>query len=47
MVSLEPDEIEVSLGGVRLRLESGQKVVSHGVDRNLDLNLDEARDPGK
>ncbi|MFE6942149.1 DUF427 domain-containing protein [Streptomyces chartreusis] len=45
MVSFEPDEIEVSLGGVRLRLDSGQKVVSHGVDRNLDL--DEARGPGK
>ncbi|GAA3587902.1 hypothetical protein [Streptomyces osmaniensis] len=45
MVSFEPDEIEVSLGGVRPRLEPGQNVVSHGVDRNLDV--DEARDPGK
>ncbi|MEU9662935.1 hypothetical protein [Streptomyces chartreusis] len=43
MVSFEPDEIEVSLDGVRLRLEPGQNVVSHGVDRNLDL--DEARGP--
>ncbi|MFD0433408.1 DUF427 domain-containing protein [Streptomyces chartreusis] len=45
MVSFEPDEVEVSLDGVRLRLEPGQNVVSHGVDRNLDL--DEARGPGK
>jgi uncharacterized protein (DUF427 family) len=45
MVSFEPDEIEVSLDGVRLRLEPGQNVISHGVDRNLDL--DEARGPGK
>ncbi|MEU9522782.1 DUF427 domain-containing protein [Streptomyces sp. NPDC048224] len=44
MVSFEPDEIEVLLDGVRLRMEPGQNVVSHGVDRNLDL--DEARDPG-
>ncbi|MEU8757339.1 DUF427 domain-containing protein [Streptomyces chartreusis] len=43
MVSLEPDAIEVSLDGVRLRLEPGRNVVSHGVDRNLDL--DEARGP--
>ncbi|WP_255345968.1 DUF427 domain-containing protein [Streptomyces chartreusis] len=38
MVSFEPDEIEVSLGGVRPRLEPGQSVVSHGVGRNLDLD---------
>jgi uncharacterized protein (DUF427 family) len=38
MVSFEPDEIEVRLDGVRLRLEPGQNVVSHGVDRNLDLD---------
>ncbi|MBY8339354.1 DUF427 domain-containing protein [Streptomyces spinosirectus] len=38
LVSFEPDEVEVRLDGVRLRLEPGQKVVSHGVDRNLDLD---------
>lgn len=38
MVSFEPDEIEVHLDGVRLRLEPGQNVVAHGVDRNLDLD---------
>ncbi|MGW1208270.1 DUF427 domain-containing protein [Streptomyces sp. NPDC002499] len=38
MVSFEPDEVEVRLDGVRLRLEPGQNVVSHGVDRNLDLD---------
>jgi uncharacterized protein (DUF427 family) len=38
LVSFEPDEVEVHLDGVRLRLEPGQKVVSHGVDRNLDLD---------
>ena len=37
MVSFEPDEIEVRLDGVRQRLEPGQTVVAHGVDRNLDL----------
>jgi uncharacterized protein (DUF427 family) len=39
-VSFEPDKIEVSLDGRRLRLEPGQNVVPHGIDRNL--NLDEA-----
>jgi uncharacterized protein (DUF427 family) len=38
LVSFEPDEIEVYLEGVRLRLEPGQGVVSHGVDRNLSLD---------
>ncbi|MGW3407604.1 DUF427 domain-containing protein [Streptomyces sp. NPDC000888] len=38
LVSFEPDEIEVQLDGVRLRLEPGQNVVSHGVDRNLTLD---------
>ena len=43
MVSFEPDKIDVHLDGVRLRLEPGQAVISHGVDRNL--SLDEA--PGR
>src|SRR5215831_1750639 len=34
-VSFEPDKIEVSLDRTRLRLEPGQSVVSHGVDRDL------------
>jgi uncharacterized protein (DUF427 family) len=35
MVSFEPDKVEVELDGRRLRLEPGQSVISHGVDRNL------------
>ncbi|MGW0002736.1 DUF427 domain-containing protein [Nocardia grenadensis] len=35
MVSFEPDKVEVHLDGTRLRLEPGQTVISHGVDRNL------------
>jgi len=34
-VSFEPDKIEVSLDRTRLRLEPGQSVVPHGVDRDL------------
>jgi len=40
MISFEPDNIEVHLDDTRLRLERGQAVVPHGVDR--DLTLDEA-----
>jgi uncharacterized protein (DUF427 family) len=39
-ISFEPDLIEVSLDGRRLRREPGQSVVPHGADR--DLSLDEA-----
>jgi uncharacterized protein (DUF427 family) len=35
LVSFEPDKIEVSLDGTRLRSEPGQSVVPHGVDRDL------------
>jgi uncharacterized protein (DUF427 family) len=35
LVSFEPDKIEVSLDGTRLRLEPGQGVVPHGIDRDL------------
>ena len=35
MVSFEPDKVEVELDGVRMRLEPGQSVVPHGVDRDL------------
>ena len=40
LVSFEPDKVEVCLDGARLRLEPGQTVIPHGVDR--DLTLDEA-----
>ena len=38
-VSFEPDKLEVSLDGLQLTLESGQTVISHGIDR--DLSVDE------
>ncbi|MET9271905.1 DUF427 domain-containing protein [Kribbella sp. NPDC003557] len=37
LVSFEPDKVEVELDGRRLRLEPGQGVVSHGVDRDLTV----------
>jgi hypothetical protein len=40
LVSFEPDRAEVLIDGTRLRLEPGQSVVPHGIDR--DLTLDEA-----
>jgi uncharacterized protein (DUF427 family) len=39
LVSFEPDQVEVSVDGARLRLEPGQSVVPHGPDR--DLTTDE------
>jgi uncharacterized protein (DUF427 family) len=44
-ISFEPDEVEVSLDGRRLRLEPGQSVVPHGIDR--ELSLDEAPPGGR
>jgi hypothetical protein len=41
LISFEPDQVEVTLGGTRLRLEPGQSVVPHGPDR--DLTTDEVR----
>jgi uncharacterized protein (DUF427 family) len=38
LVSFEPDKIDVHLDGVPLRLEPGQTVVPHGVDRGLDVD---------
>jgi uncharacterized protein (DUF427 family) len=35
LVSFEPDKIAVYLDGKRLRLEPGQSVIPHGVDRDL------------
>lgn len=37
LISFEPDRVEVTLDGDRLELEPGQSVVSHGIDRNLDI----------
>jgi uncharacterized protein (DUF427 family) len=45
LVSFEPDKIEVYLDGARLRLEPGQSVIPHGIDR--DLTLDEAPSGGR
>jgi uncharacterized protein (DUF427 family) len=36
LVSFEPDKIDVCLDGKQLRLEPGQTVLPHGVDRGLD-----------
>ena len=44
-ISFEPDKVEVSLDGKRMRLEPGQSVIPHGVDR--DLSLDEAPPGGR
>jgi uncharacterized protein (DUF427 family) len=38
LLSFEPDRVEVTLDGLRLELEPGQNVVSHGIDRNLDID---------
>jgi hypothetical protein len=45
LLSFEPDKISVDLDGRHLRLEPGQSVISHGVDRNL--TVDEAIGPPK
>jgi hypothetical protein len=37
MVSFEPDKVEVELDDRRLRLEPGQSVISHGIDRDLTV----------
>jgi uncharacterized protein (DUF427 family) len=39
LISFEPDKVEVDLDGTRLRLEPGQSVIPHGIDR--ELNPDE------
>ena len=44
-VSFEPDLVDVTLDGRQLRLEPGQTVVPHGVDRNL--SIDEAPASGR
>jgi uncharacterized protein (DUF427 family) len=35
LVSFEPDKVAVHLDGTRLRLEPGQAVIPHGIDRDL------------
>ena len=35
LISFEPDQVEVRLDGARLRLEPGQSVIPHGIDREL------------
>jgi uncharacterized protein (DUF427 family) len=35
LVSFEPDKVLVSLDGLQLRLEPGQGVIEHGIDRDL------------
>jgi uncharacterized protein (DUF427 family) len=37
-ISFEPDEVEVSLDDRRMRLEPGQSVIPHGIDRDLSLH---------
>jgi uncharacterized protein (DUF427 family) len=37
LISFEPDRVEVTLDGQRLESEPGQSVVSHGIDRHLDI----------
>ena len=44
-ISFEADKAEVSLDGKRMRLEPGQSVIAHGVDR--DLSLEEAPPGGR
>jgi uncharacterized protein (DUF427 family) len=44
-ISFEADQVEVSLDGKRMRPETGQSVIAHGVDR--DLSLDEAPPGGR
>jgi uncharacterized protein (DUF427 family) len=36
LVSFEPQKIDVYLDGTKLRLEPGQNVIPHGIDRGLD-----------
>ena len=42
LISFEPDKITVHLDGTQLRLEPGQNVIPHGIDR--DLSADEFAD---
>jgi uncharacterized protein (DUF427 family) len=37
LVSFEPDKVAVYLDGVQLRQQPGQSVISHGIDRDLNV----------
>jgi uncharacterized protein (DUF427 family) len=45
LVSFEPDRVDVHLDDVRLRLEPGQSVIPHGVDRDLTTDEIAPRQP--
>jgi uncharacterized protein (DUF427 family) len=45
LVSFEPDKVDVHLDDVRLRLEPGQSVIPHGVDRDLTTDEIAPRQP--
>jgi len=45
LVSFEPDKVAVRLDDTRLRLEPGQTVIPHGIDR--DLTTDEVNHGGR
>jgi uncharacterized protein (DUF427 family) len=38
LVSFEPDKVAVELDGTRMRLEPGQSVLPHGIDRDLTID---------
>jgi uncharacterized protein (DUF427 family) len=44
LISFEPDKVAVQLDGTQLRLEPGQTVIPHGIDR--DLTTDEVNSGG-
>src|SRR5262249_44912482 len=37
LVSFEPDKVAVHIDRIQLRLEPGQAVISHGIDRDLTV----------
>jgi uncharacterized protein (DUF427 family) len=46
LVSFEPDKVAVHLDGTRLRLEPGQSVIPHGIDRDLTTSeMNRGRQP--
>jgi uncharacterized protein (DUF427 family) len=44
-ISFEPDLVDVQLDGTRLRLEPGQTVIPHGIDRDLTTDEIAPRQP--
>jgi hypothetical protein len=45
LVSFEPDIVPVHLDGVQLHLASGQTVIPHGPDRDLDVPIPTGKQP--